>query len=282
MKSSFKHICQWKRFASTLAGIALLLSPCLAQNTPTITSITVNEAGRIVIAFDGDAGEYVVECNDDLATNNWGSLCRLSSGGSSTDVSDPIDTEAGQKFYRIFGIDPSSDSTLAGTIAAEFSNQALSTPSIYADLQTVFGLNFASNEGADLLGADGLSSATRNARVYTAMIGALAKLTLSIMNDTNIFPSVQPDSDDVIDALVTDISDGKLDGKDTGSAIEIGSTGVNLPNLNEQDFIDGLNSLKTEVFTLYNVEFVSSGAGTTSASAPASWGTFYWDSADWQ
>lgn len=269
--------------AIILTGLCALQSQSLGQQAASITSAGVDENGKFAITFEGNAGEYTIESTDDLTANNWVGIQRLTTNGSATDVSDPIDDALDQKFYRIIAV-PSSGGGGAGgsTIAAEFSSRALSDPTLYGNLQTVFGLDFASNDGATLLGAAGLSSAPRNARVYTAMIGALAILTESIANDTNTFPSFLPDDDDVIDALIADISDGKLDGKDGGSTIEIGSTGVNLPSLTQQDFLDSFNTLKTQVFTLYNVNFASSGAGTTSASTSADWGTFYWDSADWQ
>lgn len=270
--------------AFVLAAGAISIASSHAQEAPAITSISVNEAGRIVIQFDGTNGEYLLEGNDDLtATEAWGTLCRLTSDGGSSTVSEPIDAESGKKFFRIQTIPASDESALTGTMATEFDTEIKSSPIIYGDLQSMFGLSAASNEVALTTGSD-LSSASVQDRLYTSILGGLSLLAQSIL-DTTTFPATQPTEADIVEALLLDLKDGVFDGDNSGTDIQIGSTGVDLPDdLVDQDFLDHYAQLKTDVQSLYNVSIAANAdpASGFTFSVPATWGSFYWDSAAWQ
>lgn len=272
-----------KSYALLLAAGAISIASSHAQEAPTITSISVNEAGRIVIEFDGTAGEYLLLSNDDLtATESWGTLCRLTSNGGSSTVTEPIDAETGQKFFRIQTIYSPDDSALTSTLAAEFDSQLQTNSSQYSYVQSMFGLSAVFNEATFISDTVSLSSAHVQDRIYTSIIGGLTLLAEYILDITTF--TTQPTEAALVEAILLDLSDGDIDGKiANGDNIEIGTTGVDLPDiLIDEEFLEAYSDLKVGVQGIYNVIIATNPSGGFTVSVPANWGSFYWDSADWQ
>jgi hypothetical protein len=93
----------------------------------------------------------------------------------------------------------------------------------------------------------------------------------------------QPSVADIVVALAEDLASGNLDGRDSGGArVEIGASGVFLPDYTDQDLADALSQLKGELNGLGNVFLQAPGGGQFVASVPAEWGQFYWGSAEWE
>lgn len=262
----------------------------IVQGEPQLTTFEiVND--KVEIDIDGPAGEYKVECSDDLQSNHWTQLSRQASDGSTQAFDDPFDGTATMKFYRIFAVPSADELHLSGDFAA-----ALESGLPYSDLQSTFGFNFPEGEAVIPAGND-LSYSTRNARIYAAVIAALSKLAKDVSDSFEV--GSQPSATDIASAFASDISDGKLDGNNNGAAVPIGATGTFLPAYTEQDFENALNEVKAGIPGLYNVYFTGSGAaaappiggfsifsvgnpGTFAPAIPAKWGDFYWGSSDWQ
>ncbi len=239
------------------------------QDPVSITSIEVDSAQNCFrICLVGVAGEFVVEATEDF--QSWGSLCRLGSDGSPVEFCDPMTSRF--KAYRVAAIPESDGFHLNGVNVQE-----LESTVVYGDLATVFGFPFGAAPAIPSVLA--LPSAERDTRIYSATIATLSVLTQSLRDTIEPPPSVA----DIVAALATDLASGNLDGRDTGGArVEIGTSGVFLPEYTDQDLADALSQLKGELNGLGNVFLQATGGGQFAPSVPAEWGLFYWDSADWQ
>lgn len=254
---------------------ALLATAGLCRAQVRISSLSIGDDGKIRIVLDGSAGEYVVQSSDDLSPDQWVGLCRIGSDGSTKEVSEPVEEDARQRFYRIVSVPQANDFHLTGTYA-----QAVVNAVDYADLQAAFGLAFTQQE-AVLPDADALSVAMRNARVYAATVAGLSLLAQDIRD--SFAQGSQPSAAEVAAALAADLASGVLNGQNSsGQAIEIGSTGAFLSSFTEQDFIDRVEQVKGLLPGIYNVAFTTAGGGALAPAVPADWGNFYWDSSDWQ
>ncbi|MFP6855666.1 MAG: hypothetical protein VCA73_00230 [Roseibacillus sp.] len=111
----------------------------------------------------------------------------------------------------------------------------------------------------------GLPSAERDARIYATTIATLSVMTQAL-RDT-ILP--QPSVADIVVALAEDLASGNLDGRDSGGArVEIGASGVFLPDYTDQDLADALSQLKGKLNGLGNVFLQAPGGGQFVASRP--------------
>lgn len=253
-------------------GISLLSATIAGAQDPGVQVSLIEfdaQANRFRLTLNGIAGEFVVECSEDL--QSWGALCRVGSDGlTPVAVSDPV--TAARKYYRIAAIAESDGFHLEGPLAT-----GLRSTIVYGDLQSVFGLAPA---GAPALPTVlGLPSAERETRVYAATIGILSVLARQVQEGIEPSPSVAA----VVAALAEDLASGALDGRSAGGArIEVGASGMFLPEFTGQDLLAAQAQLKSELGGLDNVELEPAGTGRFTPAVPASWGLFYWDSADWQ
>jgi hypothetical protein len=269
-------------YATLIAITCVFTDLGYGQDQVKLTSLTIDDDGKVNIEIDGPAGEYIVECSLDLKPDSWTQLTRLFGDGSTKDFVDPYDLDIDSKFYSILAVPAADEFHLTGEYAA-----ALETALSYSDLQSTFGLNFPEGE-AIIPAGDDLSFSTRKARIYAATIAALSKLAKDLHES---FPlASRPSLAEIVAALIEDMEDGNLDGDKNGAAVQIGTTGTFLPAYTEQDFLNALNDVKATIPGLYNVYFTGSDAGaaagpesgTFTPSTPAIWGDFYWGSSDWQ
>ena len=215
-------------------------------------------------------GEFLVQCTVDLQSG-WDTLCRLGSDGTPVVFCDPITGQ--KKFYQIAAIPEFDGFHLNGANAQE-----LQTALIYADMAAVFGL-LSGPPAPAIPAVFELPSMSRDERVYSATIATLSVMAQELRD--SIVP--QPSVADIVAALATDLASGNLDGRDSADDwVEIGVSGVFLPEYTDQDFADALSQLKGELNGFDNVFLPATGGGLFAPSVPADWGLFYWDSAEWQ
>lgn len=263
------HSLKCMRFTA-LASLLAINLPCIAQEEVRITSSGINSENQ-EFNFDVSSppGELVVEGSCDLET--WFPVLPMGADGNPIGLSDSTENEI--CFYRIRAFLDTGGQHLDGLLA-----QQLRADIPFNDLKVVLGLSAATAPGTPITVVRDLPTASRDQRAYAAAIAILSILGQQLLDSMDPQPSLA----DIAAALATDLASGVLNGLDSlGQAIEIGSSGVFLPEYTDQDLTAVIDDLDNQLSGLRNVEHIVT-AGVLTTTIPAAWTLFYWDSAEWQ
>lgn len=189
-------------------------------------------AGPIVT---GDNGDWSVDVPDNIARP----LLVIATGGSYTDEATGGSVDVGERTLSSFlpdGATTSSISPASEVVVRAARNYLTSNPGSSVSegvdsgrraLQTSLGASFDPlTVIPDPRGADAGS------RQYAALLGGLSTLA------NNQAPGADPL--DAVLALVTDASDGELDGAADGQPVAIGDSGESLPSLSATDLTEAI------------------------------------------
>ncbi len=286
-----------------LSKIRLAICPALGLLVVAFPAVTSAEDSELSSRIEANTmvlrvnlpseGIYQVQYTDSLATNlvDWLELGTEASDGFPFEVSDSIGGDS--KFYRVNRTPLANAAYASGAHMDElFANVPI------ADLRSAFGLPSTVEKTADADLTD-LSSQTTDERLYLASLISLAKIASDIQESMTPYAGMEQD---IANALVTDLSDGNLDGRTSGSVITIGSTSETLESrVTDAIVLEAFASAQQEVAGLKNLTItsvevpsaasvrrmaaISAAPATTGqfrVEIPAVWSSFYWDSAEWQ
>ncbi len=191
-------------------------------------------AGPIVTGGNGD---WSVEVPDNIARP----LLVVATGGSYTDEATGGSVDVGERSLSSFLADGATTSSIspASEVVVRAARRYLSSnpgssvsegvDSGRRTLQSSLGASFD-----PLTVIPNPRGSDTESRQYAALLGGLSTLT------NNQTPSADPL--DAALALVTDASDGELDGEADGQPVAIGDSGETLPSLNATNLTDAINT----------------------------------------
>lgn len=243
----------------------------LPPAAPRITATDFHPVNGVQLRIEGPNGDYQLMESDDLIS--WRILSRFGLPDGLTVQTDDFSPYAPGRFYRLTVWLAADGFHIQGDFAETILTLLKqANPNVWAAL----GIDFDASEML-LPAVEGLSGADRNARVLAAAVGSLSVLVQTL--GYTHFPNTH--FVDLVDALIADLSSGRLDGTDSfGQPVTIGEDP--LPALSVTDLVNGLTGLRVDLPGLANVEFQGSAEGVLTISVPAQWNAFHWNSADWQ
>jgi len=228
--------------------------------------------GKFILGINLSTGVYVVEYSDNMV--NWFQHSIESSDGFPFQIADEISSS--HKFFKVSKVSLANPSYSSGF----FMTELFDSVSI-VQLRLAFSLpdTIVKSASLDLVG---LNKKTLSDRLYLAAILSLSKIAEDIENS---IPAPYAGLDqDIADAIILDLSDGKLDGKNSNATIQIGTTGETLDSKISNEVVTAaFEHAQNHTAGIKNVHLdATAQTGVFTMTVPAVWSCFYWDSATWQ
>jgi hypothetical protein len=275
---------------SPILGFIAAYSPLIADEGDAELS-GEKQGNDIVLGVNlSTEGIYQIEQSSNLG--NWTELTTEASDGLPFQVSDPI--TGSNKFYRVNRTPQPNAAYSSGVNITQLFAQV-----DIVNLRSAFGLPSTVQKTADF-DTTNLGSKTTDERLYLASLISLAKIASDIQDGMTFYFGIELA---IANALVSDLSDGNLDGRNGGSVITIVPTSETLDSkvtdaivlaafVDSQQGVAGLRNLTisqvqtasaaTASRTTLSSPMFAPVAGKFSVTIPAVWAEFYWDSAEWQ